>query len=243
LATEQLRGCTFPCPDTSVRKPAVLYQHLLDGGLVDNLGTSAILDDLFSADLSSELRQINNVRIRNLVAIEVIARSGTPSPLSRQESTPGIVSMIGAVIDNPIDSATRGNSSLFQEAAENLRRDGNYRNLAPAPFPLPDRVYSIQVDPNQFDVTKPDQARMRDAFERIATSWTMSEDEFQTVRASAHRLLYQHPCFVQLVMDRSTTNVEALAEGIPLGDPSKCPYDASAQTPEPRHGGLASTRR
>ena len=31
LATEQLRGCAFPCPDTSVRKPTVLYQHLLDG--------------------------------------------------------------------------------------------------------------------------------------------------------------------------------------------------------------------
>jgi NTE family protein len=70
LQTEQLRGCPYPCSDSDHRSPTVLYQHLLDGGLVDNLGTSAILQELFSNDPSSQLRQLNNGGIHNLVALK-----------------------------------------------------------------------------------------------------------------------------------------------------------------------------
>ncbi len=231
LAAQQLRGCAFPCPDPARRSPSVLYRHLLDGGLVDNLGTSAILQEMFTPDPSSQLRQLNDGRIRNLVALEVIARSSNPSRLSTDPSTPGVFSMIGAVIDNPIDSATRGNSSLFQDAATDLRSRGRLRNLAPAPFELPDRVYSVQVDPDQLDVTKPDQLALRTGFERIPTSWTMSADAFRTVREAAHRLLYLHPCFVRLVRERSSVPPETLARGSPLGNPAACDADATAQTP------------
>jgi NTE family protein len=231
LESQQLRGCAYPCPAPTRRSPTVLYRHLLDGGLVDNLGTSAILQELFSNDPSSQLRQINNGRIHNLVAMEVIARSSTPSPLSTDPGTPGVVSMVGAVIDNPIDSATRGNSTIFQDAAANLRSAGRLRNLAPAAFNPPDRVYSVQVDPDQFDTTKPDQLALRNAFERVPTSWTMSADQFRTVQEAAHRLLYLHPCFVRLVMDRSSATPEALAHGTPLGNPAACDFDATPQTP------------
>jgi NTE family protein len=231
LETQQLRGCAYPCPDPTRRSPTVLYRHLLDGGLVDNLGTSAILQELFSNDPSSQLRQLNNGQIHNLVAIEVIARSSKPSPLSTNPATPGIISMVGSVIDNPINSATRGNSTIFQDAVSNLRRDGQLRNLAPAAFSPPSRVYSVQVDPDQFDATDPAQAALRNAFEQVPTSWTMDAEAFQTVQDAAHRLLYLHPCFVRLVMDRSTASPETLARGTPLGNPAACDFDAAAQTP------------
>jgi NTE family protein len=229
LETQQLRGCLYPCPDPKLRSPTVLYQHLLDGGLVDNLGTSAIVQELFSPDPSGQLRALNDGRIHSLVAIEVIARSSTPSPLSTNPATPGVLSMIGAVIDNPIDSATRGNSTLFQDATTQLRRDGQLRNLAPAAFEPPDRVYSVQVDPDQFDTTKADQLALRNAFERVPTSWTMSAAAFQTVQDAAHLLLYLHPCFVRLIMDRSSASAEALARGTPLGNPAACAFDATAE--------------
>ena len=229
LETQQLRGCAFPCEDPSRRSPVVLYRHLLDGGLVDNLGTSAILQELFTADPSSYLRRLNDQQIENLVAIEVIARSSAPSPVSTEAATPGIVSMIGAVIDNPIDSATRGNSTLFEDAASNLRRIGQDRFLAP-PGSLnpPTGVYSVQVDPDQFDETQPDQLALRTAFEAIPTSWTMSADDLRTVQDAAHRLLYLHPCFVRLVMLRSAASLETLARGTPTGDPAQCEFDASS---------------
>lgn len=231
LETERLRGCPYPCDGTLRRSPAVLYRHLLDGGLVDNLGTSAILQELFSNDPSSQLRLLNNGQIHNLVAFEVIARSSAPSPLDTHPNTPGVFTMIGAVIDNPIDSATRGNATIFQDAAANLRTAGRMRNLAPAAFNPPDHVYSVQIDPDQFDATRPDQLAVRSAFEQIPTSWTMSAGQFQTVQDAAHRLLYLHPCFVRLVMDRSSMSVDVLARGTPIGNPAACDYDATPQTP------------
>jgi hypothetical protein len=140
--------------------------------------------------------------------------------------------MASAVINNPIDSATRGNSTLFQDATAELRRAGQLRSLAPAAFDPPDHVYSVQVDPDQFDATKPDQLALRKAFERVPTSWTMSAEAFQTVQDSAHRLLYLHPCFVRLVMDRSSAGLDALARGTPVGDPTRCDFNASAQIPD-----------
>jgi NTE family protein len=62
-----------------VRSGQVLYVHLLDGGLVDNLGTSALLQALLSPTSQyGQLFKINTDRIHNLVAIEVNARSESP---------------------------------------------------------------------------------------------------------------------------------------------------------------------
>lgn len=232
LETERMRGCPYPCDNPSERKPIVLYQHLLDGGLVDNLGTSAILNELFSIDPSSQLRELNDGNIRNLVAIEVIARSSAPSPVSVHPGTPGVVSVIGAVIDDPIDSATRGNAEIFQTAAADLRQAGRLRT---APVGIPDWIYSIQVDPDQFDASQLDQRQLRRRFESIPTSWTMNAEALETVETAAHRLLYQHPCFVRLILDRSTTSPAELAHGTPLGNPAACDYDARPQpvTPSP----------
>jgi hypothetical protein len=167
------------------------------------------------------------------VALQVIARSWTPSPLSTDPTTPSILSVLRAAINNPIDSAARGNATAFQTAIEELRRNGQRRTLLPEALRVPDRIYSIQVDPDQFDMTKPDQAALRNAIESIPTSWTMDTEAFRAVQDAARRLLYLHPCFVRLVLDRSDTSPEELAHGTPLGDPAACNY-ATGSTTAPR---------
>ena len=185
-----------------LRSSKVRYEHLLDGGLVDNRGVSAILQEMFTPnDPTSQIARINKGAIRSLVAIEVVARSGGPSPLSTNPSTPGVLSVIGAVIDNPINSATRGNAENFESAFSQLRQAGLLRDLTPAPLGLPDRIYAVQVDPDQFSSNDPEQVALRTQFERIPTSWTLSADALRTVQTTAHRLLYQHPCFVRLRED------------------------------------------
>ena len=202
-----------------IRNGRVLYQHLLDGGLVDNLGVSSILTEMFSpTDPMSQIALVNKGAIRTLVAIQVIARSASPSPISTNPATPGLLSVIGAVIDNPIDSATRGNAENFDTALNQLRTAGQLRKLAPAPLDLPDKIYGIQVDPEQFSAAD---ANLRDRFESIPTSWTMDPAALTTVQTVAHNLLYQHPCFVRLREDitglpPSTTGRRCHADAMPL---------------------------
>ena len=172
LETQQLRGCAYPCLDPTRRSPTVLYRHLLDGGLVDNLGTSTILQELFTNDPSSQLHQLNSGRIHNLVAIEVIARSSSPSPISTDPATPGIVSMLGAVIDNPIDlgdarqlhdlpgrdgeSATRGaapqlSGGRFQPTGPGLCRPGRSRPIRFDDTRPAHATKRLRADPNLLD--------------------------------------------------------------------------------------------
>jgi len=209
---------------TELRTGRVRYEHLLDGGLVDNRGVSAILQEMFTPnDPTSQITRINKGEIRNLVAIQVVARSATPSPISTNPRTPGLLSVAGAVIDNPIDSATRGNAENFETAFSQLRQAGQLRNFTHAPALLPDRIYAIQVDPDQFSIRDPEQRGLRDRFERIPTSWSIDPAELRTIQVVAHQLLYLHPCFVRLREDLSG------APPSPLG--SRCHPDATPQSP------------
>ena len=207
-----------------LRNNKVQYEHLLDGGLVDNRGVSAVLQEMFTPDdPTSQIARINKGQIRNLVAIEVVARSATPSPISTDPRTPGLFSVIGAVVNNPIDSATRSNAENFENVFSQLRQAGLLRNYAPAPLDLPNRIYAIQVDPDQFSVQDPEQVTLRNQFEKIPTSWTMSAAVLSTVRVAAHQLLYQHPCFVRLREDLTGVPPSALG--------SRCHPEAAPQPP------------
>jgi NTE family protein len=204
----------------SLRSRRVEYVHLLDGGLVDNLGVSSIVAEMFSPiDPMSRLALLNKAQIKNLVAIEVVARSNSPAPISRNGATPGVLSVIGAVIDNPIDSATRGNAEIFQDTLTSLRRDGQSRPPSAGPSGIPDKIYGIQVDPEQFSAADDSERALRNRFESIPTSWTMSADDIETVKTVAHQLLYEHPCFVRLQED--------IAGSAPSDLGQKCQADAT----------------
>jgi NTE family protein len=177
----------------ALRERQVTYEHLLDGGLVDNLGVSAILQTMMSViDPMSQIARVNKHEIHNLVAIEVVARSGGKSPVSTQPATPGILQVADAVINDPIDSATRGNAAVFQSTLDLFRQSG-----------FTGRVYSIQVDPEQFSAADSEQRAVRDRFEAIPTSWSIDQRDIPTVVDTAHRLLFTHPCFVRLQEDMS----------------------------------------
>ena len=193
-----------------VRGGQVLYMHLLDGGLVDNLGTSALLEALLSPTSQlGQLFKVNTDSIRNLVAIEVNARSESPdNAISVRPATPGVVTVIGSVIGNPMNSATRGNAEIFATTIGQLRASG-----------LVSRVYGIQVDFDQFDAMDPDQVRLRDRVKQIPTSWTISAAKLGDVETAAQRLLAQHPCFIQLKADLS---------GAPVSNTVRARCNASA---------------
>jgi NTE family protein len=201
------------------------YIHLLDGGLVDNLGVSAIVQQMFSPiDPATQIDVIRKGHIKNLVAIEVVARSESPSPINKQANTPGLLSVAGAIINNPIDSATRGNAELFDDVLDQWRLTGRLRNVMPAPGYVPDNIYGIQVDPEQLSASNEEDRTMRNTFESIPTSWTLADsaDErtkvMETVKIVAHTLLMRHPCF-----DRLKTDIAGVA---PTELGLKCHADA-----------------
>jgi NTE family protein len=215
-----LPAVKFALRAARMRSGAVRFVHLLDGGLADNLGTAAILQVLLSGNDSARvLPELNRGAIRSLVAIEVNARSDPPQPFDTQATTPGICAAVGAVIGNPIDAATRSHADAFETALGDLRQAGQSRSCAPAPLELPDRVYGITVDFDQFDPRDPQQVALQDRVKKISTSWSIGPDDLRDLKEAGRRLLDQHPCFVRLRED--------LAGLPPSAVGALCPVDAT----------------
>ncbi len=179
------------------------YVHLLDGGLADNIAATSALTSLFGVKFSEEgLNKLNTGQIKNLVIIAVNARSDADTTLDQQASTPGVVSVIGSVIGTPIDSASRGSMSKLADKVAELKsaireaRDG--AQAAGVAATLPDYVYGVQIDFDQFDITDSSQIDLRHKVKNIPTSWTIDATALANLDQAAETLLRQHPCFQAL---------------------------------------------
>jgi NTE family protein len=172
------------------------FVHLLDGGLADNIGATSALTSLFGVKFSGEgLGKINTGLIKNLVIIAVNARSDPDKTLDRQESTPGVVSVIGSVISAPIDSASRGSMNKLTDRVEQLKAAIRSVRETGVPEDFPDFVYGVQIDFDQFDITDSSQIDLRYKVKNIPTSWTIDAEALSNLDLAAETLLVQHPCF------------------------------------------------
>ena len=175
----------------------VQYLHLLDGGLVDNLGAHSLMDVVMSPHGNVRLLDaINRGEISKLVVIAVNARSDPPNTLSTDPRTPGIVSMIGAVTSNPIDAATAGADAqlrvLLSEigaAAAGAPRNAGFKGM---------RVYDIEID---FDQLLPTQKELQSIVKSTPTLWSIKPEQLRAVNEAGRLLLDQHPCFQKLLID------------------------------------------
>ena len=175
----------------------VQYLHLLDGGLVDNLGVHSLLDVVTSPHGNVRLLEaINLGKVSKLVIIAVNARSDPPNKLSTDPSTPGIVSMVGSVVSNPIDAATAGADaelrallSEIKTAARDAPHTASFRGM---------QVYDIEID---FDQLLPAQKDLQRKVKAIPTLWTIKPDELEAIDTAGTLLLDQHPCFQKLLLD------------------------------------------
>ncbi len=179
------------------------YVHLLDGGLADNIGASSALTSLFGVRFHQQgLFKINTGRIKNLVIIAVNARSDADTALDQQESTPGVFSVIGSVIGTPIDSASRASMGKLTDRTDELKsaiRDARgAAQAAGVAATLPDYVYGVQIDFDQFDITDSSQLDLRHKVKNIPTSWTIDAEALSNLDQAAETLLVQHPCFQAL---------------------------------------------
>lgn len=190
------------------------YVHLLDGGLADNIGAASALEALFGIRLSSEggdgaIAKLNSGKIKNLVIIAVNARSEADKDLDTQSSTPGVFSVIGSVINTPIDAASRGSMSRLSDRANEIRTEFQQAKAEAAQagvkVDVPDNVYGMQIDFDQFDISDTDQVRLRHAVKNIATSWSIDATGLTELNQAAETLLVQHACFQALAGQLSVT--------------------------------------
>lgn len=173
------------------------YVHLLDGGIADNLGVFEPYRMLTTRDTRpSFLADIDSGRITKLVFIVINARSFATSDLDRSPATPGMLDMLAASINAPIDRATASTADQLRD----LLLD-KFRQLDLADKTAAERFQKlgrntalISVD---FDAIADQGCRRK--FQGIPTSWTLERAQIDAVLQVGGALLANDPAFADLL--------------------------------------------
>jgi NTE family protein len=178
-----------------------VYLRLVDGGVADNSGLTALRRALLAVGAPADIgRLAAQGRLRRLVVISVNAR---PDPKSNLDTSPqytGVLTMADAISGALINSASSYSAAVFQDFISLLINDRDTlvrQGQTQANF----AVYPITID---FDQLPNATAKERDEQQRvknIATSWTLQPGDVALLDHVAGELLWRHPCFRLLVSD------------------------------------------
>jgi NTE family protein len=185
------------------------FIHLLDGGLADNLGVAEPFRLLSTNEVSPNFfNQISKGQIKRVIFILVNARSAKASELNGEIATPGIIAMMGATINAPIDNVTSGNA----ERLETLLRERFDAAAADLPEPLAKNFKNVETYFVPVDFDGIDDVGCRRAFQSIATSWTLPGKEVDALMVAGQALLKSAPKLSKVVEALGVEGMESLPD-------------------------------
>lgn len=171
-------------------EPSRRYVHLLDGGVADNIGLRGPLTAIQSTDPDwSVLREINLEEVKKLVVIVVDARNESHTSYDESSHAPGLVPVVNAIATTPLENYSFDTLELLKDA---LRRRADAQRQNPDLWQV--KMYRIYVG---FDRIT-DKAE-RERFLSMPTTFHLSRDQVDALRAEGGKLLEQSSCFEELV--------------------------------------------
>ena len=189
----------------SVRRP---YLHLVDGGVSDNIGMRSVLDALEILEaLHGAGRPTPLDSARRIIIFIVNSLSSPPTNWDESENPPGTMDILLKAAGTPIDQYSYETIELLKDTASQwqtlrgIRNSATYAaNTDPAvasALRVPDaEVYAIDVS---FPELK-DKAEF-DYLNRQPTSFVLSEEAVDRLRAAAGTIIAESPEFQRLLKD------------------------------------------
>ena len=177
------------------------YIHLLDGGLSDNIGMRAVLENTaYVGDLESTFQSLGAKKIRKLVYLMVSAET-TPDPDQYMlNEIPGLMRVSRALVDIPINRYSTDTAELMRQAVSQWRRELRQRPPGTDGIFAPDAdIYFINASLSE--ITDPEeQARLMN----IPTNLALTDEELDHLLLAASRLLRNDKEFQRLLRDLET---------------------------------------
>ncbi len=181
------------------------YVHLMDGGLADNIGLRAIYDLYLRKDIR---RLINDGRIKRFLVIAVNAKAEKPGDLDQRESPPSLPTVAFKTCTISMDSysfeTVEGFKNMILERIQTQKiysscqgiLDTHCRDSYRIP-PLAGGDMKLGIVDISFDAL-PD-AREREYFNSLPTSFSLTEAEVQKLIEIGGRLLANNPDFLEFM--------------------------------------------
>jgi hypothetical protein len=223
---QSLRNETLREGDAEVgpyRRP--LYLRLVDGGVADNSGLTALRRSLLATGAPADIgRLVARGKLRRIVVIAISARSEAPNKLDQSPEYTTVLKMGEAISGSLVDSASANAALVFQNFVKSLIYDRD-QMLAEGQGNADFSIYPIAIDFDQLPNATAAQRAEQQKVKSIATSWTLKPGDVALIDKVAGQLLWRHPCFVTLVGD---IGLQGVPEAAPVPGAS-CPV----QPPRP----------
>jgi NTE family protein len=187
------------------------YVHLLDGGVADNLGLSAVLYSLSSTDCGwSLLNRINMGEVSRVAVIIVNAQVAPDSEWDTRRASPNEVEVARATIQGMMDGYTFETAASLQDyvsardqersTREAMVRILEERGCEDTSLPggsLPEvEFYAAEVN---FDRVRDD--KLRHDLKNLPTTFELPDEAVDALRAAGREVLRQSPDFQRLLGD------------------------------------------
>jgi NTE family protein len=190
------------------------YVHLLDGGLSDNIGMRAVLENTaFVGDIESTFKSLGAKKIRKLVYLIVSAET-TPDVNEYQlGEIPGLSYISRALVDIPINRYSSDTLQLMSQAVGRWRVQLRQRQHAEGSVFTPDAdIYFINVSLTEVD--DPDE---RDRLMSIPTNLSLTDEQIDHLLLAATRLIRNDKDFQRLMRDLEADAAAHPSSSQPLG--------------------------
>jgi NTE family protein len=181
-----------PVPVTTVpmlsRAASSRYIHLVDGGLADNTGVHAVLENVAVNGGLVRAGHANGFRgVRKRVFFIVNAQINADQPADQSPDTPGLLRQLQSVVDVPIDRHSDTSMQLLQDAVRQWQ--GEVRSGVDV---------AARVDLDDFTIIEINMARARDAVGReevkqIPTGLAIRPEQIESIRRFVRRELALSP--------------------------------------------------
>jgi NTE family protein len=171
LRNESIREIGADAAIAPYRRP--LYLRLVDGGVADNSGLTALRHALLMPDAPADIgRMVAQGRLRRIVVIAINARGDPPNKLDQSTEYTNVIDIAEGISGALVDSASANSALVFQNFIK-LLTDDRDRLVAEGHAEANFSVYPISIDfdqlPNTTAVQRDEQLKVKS----VATSWTL----------------------------------------------------------------------
>ncbi|MBK1682468.1 patatin-like phospholipase family protein [Rhodoferax fermentans] len=178
------------------------YIHLVDGGLVDNLGLRSLLDrSQADGGLRSAVGPMTDTPIEKLVIIAVNAERAASENIDSHDEVPTTLQVMDALLFGTGGRATQETLELLRDTVQAWRQELRKRS-ADDPFAPDAKIYVINV--NLSDA--PEMAERR-VLLQIPTAFSLPNDDVTRLVAAGGRVLRSSKEFQSLLKDLGATPV------------------------------------
>jgi NTE family protein len=195
------------------------YIHLVDGGLSDNTGIRAALDNIAVRGGLVRSGRINGFTgVRKRVFIIVNAQANPVQPEDDSPNTPGLLRQLRSAVDVPIDRYSRSSLAQLGQAVVQWREELQAVQADTDPAPSAPPVDSADFHVIELNVMTAPHSPEAEAVKAIPTGLRISREQVALIRRFVRRELAANAQWQRLMESLSTAPALKAGHDLPAGE-------------------------